>query len=203
MRSLPMLLRPLDYLRIRHDAKPLFDWWIPVVIALLLTIGIVLLPVRVVLLGEAGLIAGFNSLLQVLTGFYIAALAALATFNKAGMDELMAGDPPRLLTSVRGHDTEIRLTRRRFLCLMFGYLALASMLLYLGGLAANLLRDNLAILMPVETNGIVYLVSVFLYLFLSSNLVVTTLLGLYYMSDRIHRPDSSLGNTEEQDQEER
>lgn len=196
-----MLFRPLDYLRIRHDAKPLFDWWIPAGTSIALTLFVCILPQRVPLLGEGGLVAGFNSLLQVLTGFYIAALAALATFNKAGMDELMAGDPPRLLTTVRGQDAEIRLTRRRFLCLMFGYLALSSMFLYLGGVAANLLRHNLVVVIPAAARDVVYSLALGGYLFLACNLVVTTMVGLYYMSDRIHRSDPSLRNSEDQDQE--
>lgn len=196
--TLSILVRPLDYLRIRHDAKVVLDWWVPLVAAAVIT-SLLLLTERSQLLGDRGLIAGFNGLLQVLTGFYIAALAAVATFQKSGIDELMAGNPPRLLITVRGEDREIRLTRRRFLCLMFGYLAFLSLFMYLGGLFANLLAPDLVARLPLALHKPIALLGTFLYTLVGSNLVVTTLVGLYYMSDRIHRPDSSLGSSVEQD----
>jgi hypothetical protein len=204
MSAVSLLLRPFDYLRIRHDAKNLFDWWIPIALAIATVAIVAVLPQRISLLGNPGLVSGFSGLLQVLTGFYIAALAALATFNKDDMDKLMSGDPPRLLTTVRGEDKEIRLTRRRFLCLMFGYLSLLSLLLYMIGLGAQLFGNNVAALVRSEDiRTAFYYSALFFYSLVMFNMVITTLVGLYYMADRMHRPDSGVisGEPGERDDE--
>lgn len=90
-------------------------------------------PVRPDIFGDHGIVQGVNGLLQILTGFYIASLAAVATFNKQSMDEVMPGEPP--IVDVRGGKIE-QLTRRRFVCSMFGYLAFISLFVYLIGIGA-------------------------------------------------------------------
>ncbi len=65
-----------------------------------------------------------NGLLQVLIGFFVASLAAVATFQRPGMDENMRGKAPTL----QGKGV----TRRQYLCYMFGYLAFMSIAVYFG-----------------------------------------------------------------------
>lgn len=192
MRMLIRLLRPLDYLRIRHAQKIWYDWTIPIVIAVAVLLVIELLPGEIQVLGEHGLVSIVTGLLQVLTGFYIASLAAVATFGKPEMDAVMDGEPPTLKTEMRGHPVKVDLSRRRFLSLMFGYLALLSLALYFLGAAGNLIAPNLQLLMGETVYDIVSIVCTAIYLFLCANLMVTTLLGLYYMADRIHWPDQKL-----------
>lgn len=138
------------------------------------------------LLGDQGLITGVNDLLQVLIGFYIAALAAIATFHKPGMDEQMAGDPVTLEEEFRGDVLDVSLTRRRFLCYLFGYLAWIGLLVYAGGVAIGASHEDVKSLIPDEWLQVARNAGLFAYLFLLSNLGVTTMLGLYYMTHRIH-----------------
>ncbi|MGK9996690.1 hypothetical protein O6197_24780, partial [Salmonella enterica subsp. enterica] len=77
-----------------------------------------------------GLLLQVNGLLQVLIGFYIAALAAVSTFSSSSIDEVMAGVPPTLVEKFRGQKLTVELTRRRFVCYLFGYLALVSFMLF-------------------------------------------------------------------------
>jgi len=192
MNALSRLLRPLDYMRIRHPEKLSYDFIIPAILTALIVALLLLLPKPVQLSGKDGLFAAIVGLLQILTGFYIASLAAIATFKKEGMDQTMPGDPPTLKTSFRGKIRIDQLTRRRFLCLMFGYLAFVSVFLYFVGNGALLVSDNLKLVISAKLYPIVKWSCVTAYLFITSNLIITTLLGLYYMVDRIHRNEGSI-----------
>jgi hypothetical protein len=116
-------------------------------------------------------------------------IGRFATFNKQSMDFPMPGDPLRLETVERGKHRIIELTRRRFLCLMFGYLAFVSLLLYLVGVGAMISAESVKALLPLAWRWWTRSAFVLLYVFVFANLLVTTLLGLYYMADRIHRHD--------------
>jgi hypothetical protein len=160
------------------------------------TILLILLPRPLPVFGGDGLIKVITGILQILTGFYIASLAAVATFDKQGMDDPMPGKPIALNVKRRGHTKSEILTRRRFLCLLFGYLALLSFFLYFLGAIANLVTDNVKYLLPVASHSLIKWGFVFAYLFLTVNLVTTTLHGLYYMVDRIHRADAKIVENE-------
>jgi hypothetical protein len=192
MAAASRLLRPLDYLRIKHPAKLKYDFWLPLAFSCSFTAFLYFLPTPVPVFAENGLIFIISGLLQILTGFYIASLAAIATFNKEGMDSTMPGDPPTLKTTYRGKIKILELSRRRFLCLMFGYLSFMGIFLYFLGSGANLLRENALIIIPIHFHLVAKWGFVAVYLFFVSNLIVATLLGLFYMADRIHRTDPIL-----------
>lgn len=183
------LLRPLDYLRIQHDDKGRYDWFYPYIAAGTFTALLAFLPGELKIVGPDGLLSIFTGILQILVGFYIASLAAVATFNRPAMDDPMQGDPPTLRDWRRGELIQRDLTRRQFLSMMFGYLAFASIGLYFVGAFTNLLAPQLAaaITFPWWLEWTARWLGLLVYLFAAANLVVTTLLGLFYMSDRIHR----------------
>ncbi|MBU1564262.1 MAG: hypothetical protein KJ630_01375 [Proteobacteria bacterium] len=198
MKSLSRLLRPLDYVRIKHPEKLSYDLLFPFLSTLIIVTILIFLPKPVKLLGDGGLLDAIVQLLQMLTGFYIASLAAIATFKKAGMDNPMPGEPPTLKTTSRGKIRIDQLTRRRFLCLMFGYLAFTSVLLYFVGKGAILVSDNMSILLPGIIFALLKWVFITVYLFIASHLIITTLLGLYYMVDRIHRTDGLIDDARDE-----
>jgi hypothetical protein len=189
MMSLPPLIRPLDYLRIRHPRKRNYDGWLPLGLTIGTVVALYFLPLPIQIFGDGGLLDILAGLLQFLIGFYIAALAAVATFDRPSMDQPMAGDAPELWVTRHGLTESQKLTRRRFLSLMFGYLALLSFLLYGVSAFGNLLEPNIHALIPYESQAFLFARWGFLsiFLFLAYNLLVTTMLGLYYMTDRIHR----------------
>jgi len=186
------LLAPLAYLRIEHPAKLKYDFMIPAVLAAVGGALFYFVPHGPPIFGSTGLVALVNNLLQVLTGFFIASLAAVATFNKEGMDATMPGDPPKLQVMDRGTRRMINLSRRRFLSLMFGYLSFLSLFIYVLGGVANLFADPAKALISPDHVHFIKWCFLFPYLLMLSNLSVTTLLGLFYMADRIHRHDPML-----------
>ncbi|WP_297796521.1 hypothetical protein [uncultured Marinobacter sp.] len=192
--GLRQLFTPLAYLRIRNPIKPWFDWYIPLVITALVFTLLMLLPGRVNLFGETGLVAHVTQLLQMLIGFYIAALAAVATFPSKVLDQPFAGDPVQIRVERKGQRKLIPINRRRFLSYLFGYLAFLSLFLFLIGMSISVLHNNLASLLPKQMITWTKPGFTFVYIFLISNLMVTTLLGLHYLTDRIHRPPDGDGS---------
>lgn len=185
--ALGQLLTPLSYLRIRHPLKAWFDYVVPAITAVTVTVVLLSLPVSVPLLGESGVISVVTGLLQILVGFYIAALAAVATFAREGLDEPMSGDDALLMVERMGHKIHAKLSRRQFLCYLFGYLAFSALALYFLGSLANLLKGNFELLFSSYTLPYLRHLAFALYVFWTSNVLVTTLLGLHYLTDRLHR----------------
>lgn len=182
------LFTPLTYLRIRNPVKRWFDLYIPLIITVFVFVLLAFLPGKVNLFGDSGLVAHVTQLLQMLIGFYIAALAAVATFPSEVLDQGFSGDPVEVEVERRGQKKTIPINRRRFLSYLFGYLAFESLFLFLVGMSISVLHDNLATMLDNTAIAVLKPIFTFVYLFLISNLMITTLLGLHYLTDRIHRP---------------
>ncbi|EMD6910560.1 MULTISPECIES: hypothetical protein [Citrobacter] len=185
------LFSPLSYLRIKHEEKKWYDFIVPFAVSVCLTIAYHFHANKIPLIETNGLLLQVNGLLQVLIGFYIAALAAVSTFSSATIDEVMAGDPPTLLEEFRGEKMTVLLTRRRFVCYLFGYLALVSFMLFCLGMVSILVGKpfHLWLLTFWSPDVIIWLKTFFVggYLFILMNIITTTLLGLYFLAVRFHQ----------------
>lgn len=185
------LFSPLNYLRIKHDEKKWYDFRVPALGATMAMAVYYFCHEHIPLVGGSGLIVQVNGLLQVLIGFYIAALAAVSTFSNSTIDEVMAGDSPTIVEKYRGTKLKVELTRRRFVCFLFGYLALMSFILFSVGLVSILLGKMISLwvveISSLETLWILKTIFVGLYSLILLNLITTTLLGLYFLSVRFHQ----------------
>ncbi|MCO7227565.1 hypothetical protein [Pleionea sp. CnH1-48] len=175
------LFKPLHYAKIKHTEKLWYDFVLPILSASVLSIVIYMMP-SISLLSKDGLVSLINGMLQILSGFYIASMAAVATFQRDGMDELMEGVPPKL-----NGDS---LTRRVFLTYLFGYLAFMSISFYFIGGFAKLAAKSIEPLFVY----VPWLKEFFLliYLFFVFNILFTTVLGMHFMIDKIHRVKPTL-----------
>ncbi|AUA31728.1 hypothetical protein CWR53_03520 [Pseudomonas sp. SGAir0191] len=182
---------PLSYLWVRRQGKLFEECGLPLLMTLLTLAAVLLAGDKFSVYGTPGLIASITSYLQLLSGFFITALAAIATFNREGMDDEMLGDPPTLERGVPE-----RLSRRRFLCFLFGYLAFGSIALYIAGTIITLSAP--ALLGHLSQNAILALrwSVLTVYLFCTFNILITSLLGMYYLTDKLHRPLPAKSNTE-------
>ena len=103
----------------------------------------------------------------------------------------MAGDPPTLVEKFRGQKITVELTRRRFVCYLFGYLALVSFMLFCLGMVSILVGKpfHLWLLTFLSAEVIIWLKTIFVgaYLFILMNIITTTLLGLYFLAVRFHQ----------------
>lgn len=185
------LLRSFGYLAIRHPAKKVVDWYLPLLLATLFAGTLGYFKGSANVWGVDGLVSGIQGLIQGLPGFYIAALAAVATFGRKGsnLDSLIPEPTPTIETWYGSGPMKIGLTRRRFLCLLFAHLTALSILLSIG---AQVLKwaAQVATAWPAEVTTIGFYLCTFLYALALAQLVVVTLWGLYYMSDKIHQPDA-------------
>jgi len=179
MGVLSQLLTGFRYLRISGDGKRLLDTWLPLALTgASLVIDRFLGPISI--MGERGLIQLINELLQVLVGFYVASLAAVATFASPALEQrsqnlYFQGKPLR---------------RRAFLCYLFGYLSVLSLALYVVGVMAILGSNQLHL--ATQFAPAVRPAALAIYVFFAWNMVTVTLMGLHYLIDRAQRADPTI-----------
>jgi len=183
MRVILQLLTPARYLRVVATGfdKVLVDWVLPLLFALAVTLLWRAKPDALPLLGQNGFISTVASFMQMLVGFYVAALAAVATFGSSSLDEDV------LNMKLDGNPIK----RRDFLSYLFGYLAIVSLGLYVVMLFRLLLIWGLNSL-PVAAVPAAALALVFAHQFVFWQMVFITLLGLHYLTDRIHRSNDDV-----------
>jgi hypothetical protein len=131
-----------------------------------------------------GYIAGLQPMYAILGGFFIAALTLLTTAQTTALRQPLAGYPAPM---VAGESTP--LIRQRFLCLLFGYLSFSVFGLYLLGFGAILCAPGLRLMVGGATRAWLGTFFLFGYNFWLAHTAVATLVGLYYFTDRLQRPD--------------
>jgi hypothetical protein len=186
------LLRPFSYLKITHPSGKIANanWKIPSAVSILLIAALATAFPDVNVWGETGIVSKFLQFIQTLPGFYIAALAAVATFGNESIDRLMPGIPPEKTVLVNNKECTIQLTRRLFLSSMFAYLTALSIALTVGIILLLALAPTARDTTPaflLFTLKYVALTPVILFL---TQLVTITLWGLYYLGERMHLSDS-------------
>ncbi len=183
-RLLYSLLKPAAFLQVRHPTRGRLA---------LLSLGVGLFAAVVAasarelnIIGPNGLVAGINGLFQALPGFYIAALAAIATFDGAkkgyDLDQVWPEPSPWMIDP---DGAERHPTRRHFLALLFGYLSFSSLMLYLIGVfatvAAPFTHSECPTWLPVLRVAFAGLYTCWL-----AHIIGTTCLGLYFLAHRFH-----------------
>ena len=183
-----ILLRSLNYIRVSHRDAVAYNYIIPIIFSILLIAPICFLVPENNIYGVGGILSEFSSLLVILAPFYIVALAAVATFDGSpSFNEVMEGiKPPVLKVLDRGQEKIMPLTMRHFLSLMFGYCSLLSLVLFLANVLVRYIAQNTNITdwIYAEYLGLSFFA---LYIFFLMQLITTTLLGLYFLSDKLHR----------------
>lgn len=190
------LTRWLAYRSIKHPAMRTYVTTLPLGLSIILTVLYLLLPVKPPLTSPGGLLSNMLTLLAVLPGFFIAALAAVATFDRPEMDEQMPEPAPTLAIYRQGAWLDVNLTRRTFLTYLFSYLSVLSLLaaaLCIGGQALGPWIESL--FAPSNAGACKYaavLASKGLFMFMllavCSSLLVTMLHGIYFIAERMHQP---------------
>lgn len=185
------LLRPFSYLTIEHRSKWVVDWVYPLILTFL-SLAVIFVAGHfgtVSLYGDGGLVGKILGFVQNLPGFYIAALAAIATFNRIDIDKTMPAPAPRLDITVQGKTVAIELTRRRFLCSMFAFLTAENLILIVLAIFAQSLcvtiKAKLALPYQVWVSG----GFMFTFLLLFWQMMIASFWGLFYLGDKLHQPD--------------
>ena len=141
-----------------------------------------------------GFIDKLGTFASVLTGFYVAGLVAVATFSHelGDLDEVIKIGP--IIRKGKTPEQDTHLTRREYVCQMFGYLATLSLIITLTSIIAVILAQSLNLpsdwIMPLTTlrmeKETMRAVAIVIMSIPISHLVVTTTHSLYYLIDRIY-----------------
>ncbi|WP_457587231.1 hypothetical protein [Ensifer canadensis] len=186
------------YRRIRHAMMWRYIWGAPLTFTAIALLVYILLPVKPRLGGDGGLLKSLSQILALLPGFFISALAAIATFNRPEMDETMPAPAPTVKIAHRGEMILIDLTRRMFLSYLFSYLSILSVVLFVVVIVVPYADPSLRQLLSWSggyvSGEMVY--SALKYAFITtvayffSSLLITTLHGVYFLCERIHMPNT-------------
>lgn len=185
-----------SYRKIRHPEMSLYTIWTPLFVSIVMVVVYFLLPVRPVIFGKDGVISSGLSLMSALPGFYFAGLAAVATFGDKNMDKEMPGIAPEVDILVGGRKIPIKLTRRQFLSYLFSYLVIVSFFLCFSIIALNSAVDSMNYIKGIilsysygaELLNLLRLLVVSFLSLLLSTLIVTTLHGVYFLTEKMHQP---------------
>lgn len=190
------LLRQLSecfaYLRIRvgqgfYASKFFADFVLPIALGVGLTLVHYYVLGHPDFFGTDQFASKFSKLFELLAAFFIAALAAVATLERKALDEPLRGTPAKLRCWSNEHQraTDVVLTRRMYISYLFGYLATVALLLTLAlpFVEAYVNSCRFCCGSGYELLWWVGRLSFFIVL---SNVVITSLYGVYFLSTRIH-----------------
>jgi hypothetical protein len=180
------LLAPLRYISIKHEMKWHFDFKWPLIMTLITMALFAALPIRPPIFGETGVIKGIREIISLFAAFFVVALAAVATFARPSLDKPMEGTTPTLYG--------VGLTRRQFVCYLFGYLAFISFALFIAAILGQILAPALGEDLSKNILWWVKAIGGSIFTFVFWNMAITTLLGIYFLVERVHLDDKDNGN---------
>lgn len=183
------LTRPFHYLLIRHPEKWKFDWLIPFLFQAISFPLFIFYEGQINIFGVNGFVDSVFDFIAILPGFYIAALAAIATFGRKDIDKAMPKPTPSVSIRIGKDKSTIELSRRRFLSMLFAFLTSISFLLALISIFCQTFAVAISAMIPESFRLVVVGIFVFSYLFMLWQLITATFFGLYYLGDRLHQPD--------------
>jgi hypothetical protein len=176
------LLAPLRYLAIHHPEKVFYDFKLPLVFTVILSVGYFAVYPRIAIFGELGLLKYVRDLLIMGVPFMIGALATVA----------MGTPGPQLDRRPVGADLILdgqTLTLRQFVCYLLGYLSFLGLVILIMAVSATLLSGPTASWLkdaPVIRDTVLGLGIIGLMALLSS-LTVTVLWALYFLTDIVNQ----------------
>jgi hypothetical protein len=175
------LLNGFSFLRVQYDERNHYNW-IAVGIAVAVSCLYGFSPNKPALMGDLGLLKDLKDFVQVLFPFYVAALAAVATFTREGLDDETVGGKALVWIGSR----LVPLTRRQFVCRLFGYCSVLSMFLFIAVILAKMAQPwAMSAFQPY--GGCFRTAAVFVFSLGFAHLAIISLWGIYYLANRLTR----------------
>ncbi len=169
--------------RLRGENLPYFQYVYPTAISAIVLTSFNAWGHNYLIVDVEKVVASATTLMGVLVGFYIAALAAVTSFPNENLDNPMAGRSTSLKERC-GRGVE-EVSRRRFLSILLGYCAFLSIMIFLAGSMSSAISIN-----PSYQGwyvGVIKAIYWGTYTWMISSLGTITLLCLHYLIDRMHR----------------
>lgn len=150
--------------------------------------------------GDGGFLDKFGGFAGVLTGFYVAGLLGIASFLGASPsldEEIKVG-------KIFGPDNDGKnhaLSRREYVCSMFGYLSFLSLGISIAALLLVVVTQAASSYLAPHRDHLAYLLgsgfAIFLLNLVLAHMVATTCHGLYYLIDRLYAEPPQLMSKDE------
>lgn len=184
------LSRGMSYLKIRHPSISWYTIKIPVIASFVVTLTYYMIPAQPPLMGDSGLLKSILGIISTLPGFYFAALAAVVTFDRPGMDRELPSPAPEIDVKIQDKYEPVKLTLRQFLCYLFAYMTTLSLFICVLIVASISAYPSLIphIQSLHEYIGIIKSVGLFVIMLPLSALAVGTLHGIFFLTERVHQP---------------
>lgn len=176
------LFSPLVFLRLNYAEKRLYNI-VSFIVSLSITLVYVALPYRPPLMGDGGILNDLQSLVTILFPFLVAALVSVATFQRESLDAFPIGSQVKLL---RKDVADYFLKRREFICLLFGYCASLSLIIFLYVLIAKIIYRSIPIIIGPEFVFYIKIFAVFTLSLIFVHMIIVTFWGIYYLMYRIN-----------------
>ena len=192
-----LLSRPFAFFGIRHPSLRPFLQWTPLVAATVLSLLYSFLPVKPALFGDGSLSRHLITVFAILPGFFIAAIAAVATFQRPELDMVMKAPAPQLKLRTGPDESFVELTQRVFLCHLFAFLTTLSFCAVFLFVSADLLSPSIYYVAGsytsiVSKEALTVGFEVFYFwvcIWFVVSIVLSTLIGLYFLAEGMHRPN--------------
>lgn len=169
-------------------SKLTYDLVLPTIVGLSAGVLVWRLSLPLGFFASQGLVPDVISLLNLLIAFFIAALAAVATFDRPGLDESMKGEPA-ILRRLNKHGVKVDkiLSHRQFICYLFGFLSFSSLITLLTLYVVRMFKSQFIDLIQIYGwfAAVGKPVAATLFFFVLSQLITTMLLGVYFLCDRL------------------
>ena len=185
------LFEGFAFFRLRGKSLAHFQWTFPCVF-FVFGVAINILFSEFFFVFSVEFFEDVRSIFGILTGFSIASLAAIATFKNPNLSNFMANDGVFIVELVGVSWEKRQISRREFLCIIFGYLSFVSLIIILLSSMFDVLCS------PQNTSHESAIDACYLngfsriwflpYVWLLCSAVVVKLLGLHYLIYRMHRP---------------
>lgn len=179
--------RPWAYITIKGKEKWVFDFLLPSILSIIVTAVAILSKGSVNYFGPGGIISSFTSFIQSLPGFFIAALSVVATFQKKEMDFFLAPPTPEIKIRIDGRIGLVKLTRRRFLGLLFSFLTAQSIIITALGIFLSSFSGYATSLISINLRIYLFSFTILFYMALVFQMFIVTFWGLYYLSERMYQ----------------
>lgn len=192
------LLRPTSYIRVWIDypkfsqSKFFAEIFVPIIISIFLTSFYFFSGQQVALIGPQGFFSSVADLCQLLAAFFLAALAAIATFGNAELDKGLRGAPAKFYrwSNTVERNEPIELSRRAFLSKLYGYLAWASIFLFI---AISVFESTQDIKFPIPSNTALNVFNgfvIFSGIFYFVHIIFVAIIGVVFLIDRINNEEA-------------
>lgn len=196
-----VFLSPFKYLRLRNErgTRLFFRDLLAISLFTIIFSAPFILFEQVNFSRAAGFVDKIGSLASVLAGFYIAALVAVGSFSAS------IGDLDKEITNGKiflNPDDDVSLTRREYICAIFGFLSFLAFLIALLSAFIVIVSPPISAAFSgasfilsgvnVEVLDMARIASIVIYCSIVSTMIVTTFYGLYYLTDRIYEKSAEI-----------